>query len=115
MHTFLDLNKVLRTDSNNVTQLLDNVPVNFSLINPGDEAFFSYPLNTDLLDDCTLQIHFDASNDVHLFVSDQFKKPNVENYTVCFDQSKMGQIQKFVPFKSSNHPKTPGSQSGKNG
>ena len=42
MHKFLTLNRELRTDSNEITELLDNVPSVFALPEANTECYFAF-------------------------------------------------------------------------
>jgi hypothetical protein len=48
MQNFLTLNRDLRTDANNVTSLLDNVPCVFYMPEGGSECYYSFVINDDL-------------------------------------------------------------------
>lgn len=78
MQNFLTLNRDLRTDSNNVTSLLDNVPCVFYMPEGGAECYYSFTINSDLNEKGSILIHFEASKSVRVFVSDT-KKPQPSN------------------------------------
>ena len=78
MHNFLTLNRDLRTDSNNITGLLDNVPCVFFMPEGGIECYYSFAINSDLNEKGSILIAFEASKPVRVFVSNN-KKPQPSN------------------------------------
>ena len=72
MDKFLSLNTNLRTDANQVTALLDNVPSSFSFERKGDERYFSFSCTDDLNGHGTILISFEGP--VRVFIGNT-KKP----------------------------------------
>lgn len=97
MHKFLTLNRELRTDSNGITELLDNVPSVFALPAAGTECYFSFTVNFDLNQRGTIRVFFESNKSVRVFISDKYKKPQAANAERMFEQS--DEPHKFVPFR----------------
>ena len=79
MHNFLTLNRELRTDSEGITTLLDNVPCLFSLPEAKTESYYQFTVNFDLNTKGTLRIFFESKKPVRVFVSDSIKKPSANS------------------------------------
>lgn len=75
MHNFLTLNRDLRTDSNGITALLDNVPSVFGLPEPGTECYYSFAANFDLNTSGTIKVLIKSEKRVRVFISCSVKKP----------------------------------------
>ena len=97
MHNFLTLNRELRTDSNGITELLDNVPSVFALPKASTECYFSFTVNFDLNAKGTIKIFFESKKKVRVFISDQFKKPQVSNCDRILELQ--DEPHKYTPFK----------------
>lgn len=97
MHKFLTLNRELRTDSNGITELLDNVPSVFALPEAGTECYFSFTINFDLNPKGVIKVLFDSKKRVRVFISDKYKKPQLANCEKVFELSE--EPHKYTPFK----------------
>ena len=97
MHKFLTLNRDLRTDSNGITELLDNVPSVFALPEANTECYFAFTVNFDLNPRGTIRVFFESKKRVRVFISDKYKKPQAANAEKIFEQS--AEPHKFVPFR----------------
>jgi len=79
MLNFLTLNRELRTDSNGITELLDNVPSVFALPEAETECYFSFTINFDLNPLGRIMILLESQSKVRAYISDKYKKPQYSN------------------------------------
>jgi len=69
---YLELNRDVRTDSDNIVHLQENVPSLFHLNRRNDFANFAFWINTDANPKGTVFVTFEASTPVEVYLSTSF-------------------------------------------
>ena len=75
-NVYLELNKELRTDNENVVHLQDNVPSLFQLTDRYCKIHFAFGVDFDVNPKGTVVVTFEANSPVEVYLSTQVTKPD---------------------------------------